>query len=433
MKMSFDRPPEERKSDQVVPLKFGDASRQEDCPEGIRTLSDALLMLPGDDEVVLPDSRLSVGLAGLRDLIWRMFKLTPQQFAALPGLRRDKLTDKLRRNIEREFKKQFPEQWQRYESGGSAVIENLIDPVSVQRREERHVLHLWLRKWAAGPLTMERPQGSSYHHFMQYDIEVADHGAMTMEQINKIRGEPQIIVVENDWFRALAGKGIETGTVRLPFPRACWEFRISGVRVFGMTHVDEKTHDTYLFCVYGRDGVWVADDYIYVIGEDSGALVGRPHAYEGERLVERHELKPEHMNNSCEFRRVADLVWNQIRASCILLDVQATRMEHAAPPQKLVEKRHADRKQPPRSHVVVRLNREAHHRYNVARSRGAGVSGDRAAQRGHLRRGTWVHFDDQDSGEVQYINGGGFWVSKTWRRWHWAGDLSNMIEREYRL
>jgi len=44
-----------------------------------------------------------------------------------------------------------------------------------------------------------------------------------------------------------------------------------------------------------------------------------------------------------------------------------------------------------------------------------------------------VHYDDQDSGQVQYTNDGGFIVSKTWRRWHFAGDPKNIIHKEYRL
>lgn len=377
------------------------------------TLADALLWASDNEEVMLPGSRLSIAAGGLRSLVRRKYGLEPAQFAVLSNCKADDYTRRLTRTVEREFRRSYPAEW------AKLVQMNTDAATSTRLRTERTALHVSLREWAAGPLVMERPQGSSYHHLMDYDLTNHIGGQPTLDEIHAKYGEPQCIVVENDWAKAMEGKGLDIGDVRMPFPHTLWEFRISGVRVLCFTRT-ENIAEPMTYCVYGRDGVWVCDDYIYVFGENG---LGRKIQYD-ERLTDPRE-----------FYKVNRLVHAQIRAACVLLDVQATERQPISAERKVVERRVKEGRIPPRDYEVVRLARAVR---SAPRSAGAGVTlGTRAPQRGHLRRGTWIHYENDHSGEVKYVarveDGVTVWHSKTWRRWHWAGDLGNMIEREYRL
>jgi hypothetical protein len=271
----------------------------------------------------------------------------------------------------------------------------------------RDALHHSLREWANGPLVLERPSGSSLHHLIDYDMEHTE--GRFGEDIGG--NDTQIIVVENDWGAAVPQ--IE-GEWRVPFELICWEFRISGVRVLAFTDMSSVSHK--LWCVYGRDGHWVVDDFAYDLDH---SVSGLPR---GQTLGN---------GDVVEFRHVATKVYDCIRASCIMLDAQVARHDHVTPPTRLLEKRSREGRAPLRDHYVVRL---LHSERRVHRTASARLGeGPRTPQRGHWRKGTWVHYDDPDSGQVQYPNDGGFVVSKTWRRWHFAGDPRNIIHKEYRL
>lgn len=275
------------------------------------------------------------------------------------------------------------------------------------QRQARTALHVKLRTWNAGPLKLERPTGSSLHHLMDYD---RDH-----EMPKNLTGwfdKVQTVLVENDWGAAVPEID---GEWRVPFEYICWEFRISGVRVLVFTEADREPN--VMWCVYGADGHWVVDDYRYELG--CAALP---------RGIARSGVDAQ------EFRRVAKMCYDTIRASCIMLDAQVAHHEHVEASPKLAARRAKEGRAPLRDHYVVRLlhnDQRAHHRVRSAGASAGGVT--RAPQRGHWRKGTWVHYDDQDSGQVQYANEGGFMVSKTWRRWHFAGDPKNIIHKEYRL
>lgn len=280
--------------------------------------------------------------------------------------------------------------------------------------EVRNRLHLSLRPWSrSGPLELRRPPGSSVHHLVEYD---ARHTLGKYASVLS-RGDMQVVVVENDWGRA----AIPAGEWRLPFEFMCWEFRLDDVRVLAFTeaHVVESA---YMWLVYGRDDAWVMDDYRYYVRPD-GMSAGEP-------------AFPQSSENY-EMRRVAQRCYDNIRAACIMLDAQVTRHEVVRAPRKLVERRVSEKRAPPRDYYTVRLL-HSEHRAHVARSGGGarakGHAEDaRAPQRGHWRKATWVHFDDQDSGQEQYVNDGGFVVSRTWRRWHFAGDPKNIIHKSYTL
>jgi hypothetical protein len=257
---------------------------------------------------------------------------------------------------------------------------------------------------------LERPQGSSLHHLADYDRGTGT--GKVGRDIGEWFGQCQIVLVENDWGAAVPQ--IE-GEWRVPFAFICWEFRISGVRVLAFTEADKEPN--IMWCCYGADGHWVVDDFRYELGCPT---------------LPRGIAKPG--VNAYEFRRVARMCYDTIRASCIMLDAHVAHHERIVASVKLSERRAREGRAPLRDHYVVRLLHSEQRAYHVARTKGSPLgSGNRAPQRGHWRKGTWVHYDDQDSGRVQYTNDGGFVVSKTWRRWHWAGDPNNIIHKSYKL
>lgn len=284
-------------------------------------------------------------------------------------------------------------------------------PMSFHRdgnKQARTALHVRLREWAVGKLVLERPSGSSLHHLMDYDVANSQQALVC-----RLFQDSQIVLVENDWGAAVPEID---GEWRVPFEFICWEFRVTGVRVLAFT--DMGNEPGHMYVVYGADGHWVMDDFKYELG---CAALPRGVAWPG--------------SDAQEFRRVAKMCYDTIRASCIMLDAQVADRTHVPAPVKLVERRAKEGRSPLRDHYVVRLLNQDRRAHVVARSAGGGVSvaGARSPQRGHWRKGTWVHYDDPDSGQVKYPNDGGFVVSKTWRRWHFAGDPRNIISKEYRL
>lgn len=279
------------------------------------------------------------------------------------------------------------------------LLKELADTDELPGAKERTELHRELRAWADGPLKLEHPQGSSFHHMLEYDVVIGG---------NFVKSTPpdlQIFVVERDWARAFAGYDLSEGECPMPFPHCLFEFRISGVRVLAFFD------DQRMVCIYGRGGVWVADDFSY--------LRDGTH-------IQRRTLS---VHNKWEFPRVNKMVLENVRVACIMVDANVAQAVAREASSTLVAQRTRAGRQPPRNHYAVDLKRRV--RYGAA-ARGQNV-GTRAPQRGHFRRGTWVHYQDADSGQVPYADSGGFWHSRTWRSWHFAGDPDNIIEKEYKL
>ena len=375
------------------------------------TIGECLRLAEDHEMVYLPGvSEFCVQAKELRELVATMFKKTPEQFCKMSSDAQDRAANKIRRVLLRALRTQHPRP----------------SPENLERDRrmagERGRVYAALRDgWARGELRLERPSGSSLHHLLEYDRQHTE-GNFAQDYSDDM----QPIVVEHEWARVVPPEG----EWRLPFATCCWEFKISGVRVLAVTDVirDESrtspsraAHgDAAMIVIYGHDGHWVCDDLLYVI-EASG------------RLVVSRDQNPIPDAERRSLRRVIDFVHANIRACCIMMDASICRREHVAAPAALVKRRAAEGRAPPRDHSVVRLVRE-HARQRAARSAGAGTGAAKAAQRGHWRRGTFVHFDDQDSGREQYVNDGGFFVSKTWRPWHFAGDPNNLMpNREYRI
>jgi hypothetical protein len=372
------------------------------------TLAQALLDPDPRSTTIVPGLQVEITVEALRKIILDNFKLTPQQFSELPMDEQNKIHRTLHRLVRKAMRKLNRE-------GRPGILDAEEDDESADAaRAERTALHEALREWEAGPLRLEHPQGSSYHHLVDYDTKRNAPTGDNMLDIERMYGPPQIFVVERDWARAFAGYELE-GECPMPFDHCCFEFRISGVRVLAFVR-EEQGIGTLLYSVYGRGGTWVVDDYCYVV---EGSLM-TPHKHHPEVRLDRRE-----------FPRVNRLVWDNIRVACIMVDANvAERTPRIASPA-LVKRRVQERRAAPRNHYVVDLKRRVRY-VQTARTAGGTPSG-RAPQRGHFRRGNYFYYDDVDSGKQPWMNPGGFWISRTWRSWYFAGDPDNIIEREYLL
>lgn len=353
-------------------------------------MADALMFGKDGDTLIMPDGQFST-VRNAKAMLMSKHELTIEQFRAL----KPKEQNKIIKGYQRELRKLLSE---------VATID--------QRRawaEQAGELKTWLRDvWSRGELKLEKPQASSLHHMINHYEERG--GADDARRMRRQAADTQLIIIEHEWARALPPS--VSGEWRLPFREICWEFRISGVRVLAFTEAqDEENPD--MFMTYGKDGVWLTDDYDYTMSGDT--LRGKKGAW----------------SEGVEFKRVAHIVWANIRAACIMLDApNVAERQERQPSDVLVAKARCEGVTPPARYQVIRLM-NLERRASVYRARGGGTTGIK--QGGHWRRGTWVHYDDPDSGEVQYANDGGFIVSKSWRRWHFAGDPNRMVDKEYRL
>lgn len=367
------------------------------------TMAEAVIAGKPLECVYMPHGEVGTTIRDLRAILLGEYNLTPEAFTKLDKRKQNKILAKIEALLTRELMAQHPD------ARGTGATTIRIE----SKLKERNALHHSLEQWALGDLILEKPQGSSLHHLIQYDTENTP-GQLARSHIND--PDMQIIVVESDWARALAGKNIDHGHVPLPFENICWEFRISGVRVLAFT-CEEMHKPDALYCVYGRDGQWVIDDYMYDIRE--GRTTARPH---------RTDVK------NVEFDRVAKLVHAEIRAACVMIDASLASRERVEASPALNRQRSRTGKTPLRDHFVVRLlkpRRAVTHRGDAPRS--ARQDGDPWKQRGHFRIGNWYYYDDPDSGKEQIPNDGGFIISRTWRSWYFAGDPNNIITKEYRL
>lgn len=360
------------------------------------TLATALRMGDDKDFVVMP-SGASSDLGAVKRELMNECGITPEQYLAMSDAEQNAIITRLEKKM-RKYRKQ------------GADAGRKLDQMSAiaAHRDARTQLHISLQTWARGELKLERPQAASLHHMLRYDDET-DGSTGDRESVHS--PDMQSFIVENDWGRVVP---MSHGEWRLPFKRICWEFRISGVRVLTFTMADD-VESPVMFSVYGRDRMWVSDDYLYSISQNG---IAGTSLYGDRRTI-------------TEFRKIATMVYANIRASCIMLDAKIAHGEAVTPSEELVRRARREGVPAPRKHHVVRLLRQQRSPNRNVHRTGTGMSG--VHQRGHWRPGRWLHYDNQDSGSDKYVNDGGFYVSKSWQSWHFAGDPNNIIEKEYRL
>ena len=374
------------------------------------TMATALMLGEDEDDVTMPDGTVTT-IRAIRDEL-KIMGLTAEKFSAMDDNKKDRLSNRVGKRIREKYPLSDPKVRARLHGMSRSV----------------QVLHDYLTKnWANAPLEMEPVRASWLKYLQEFDREASSGSKDLLVELGVDSGRDRLIhskdlqsiVVENDWGAAVPPALV--GEWHTPFPECAWEFHLSGVRVVALTNEWDDGR-IGMVCCYGMGGAWASDDYRYSdIRDLSRRLVPTAMPFHGRGV-------------GIEFDRVALYAAKLIRSCCIMMDAEVAqfeRVEGGAHREKHTGRVSRDSR-PQRDHYVVRLIGHQHRRYQTARSAGMGTSGPRSLQRGHWRQGCWMHFDDPDSGREQYVNDGGFVVSKTWRRWHFAGDPNNIIHKEYR-
>jgi len=265
-----------------------------------------------------------------------------------------------------------------------------------------------VRRAVSQGLTLERPQGSSYHHMQDF----------LRQCVAKVGGKDgwwdedfQSFVVESDWARALAtGGGDEDGDFPMPYDFTCFELRVSGMRVLLLMGRDAG------MLVIGINKRWYINSN--VLGFVQGRLVTLERQPGGLDLD--HQLMSDMLK----------LVGDQVRAVCIALDEK--RVFEQVTVQVgggLNKQRRARGLSEVRDYHVVRLKPRAAARVEPV---GGYVRGP--LQTWHRRRGHWRHYDLPSSGDEQYMDDDGTLRSRTWINWMFVGNMDGrFIDKEYRL
>jgi hypothetical protein len=262
-----------------------------------------------------------------------------------------------------------------------------------------------LRRWAAGLMILEKPQGSSMHHLAAFHREyfpakVIDFGGF------------EDFVVEHDWHAAFADKSKDFlgGEWRLPYDECAFEFRISNVRVIAF--LEQRGDEIHSNCVaMGIHREWhVMPGQFRIVGD-----IVYPRSDPGDA--------PDPLWN-----RPFDFILKQVRAVCIMLDSRVAEAETRGVSRELREHR-------------ARMGRTAQNDYRVVslvrRTRQHAPRGDAVPSGRHVkfhwRRGHWRHFHTK-GGQVPYIDAEGISRSKTWINWMPVGDPDlGFVDKEYRL
>jgi hypothetical protein len=260
-----------------------------------------------------------------------------------------------------------------------------------------------------GEFKLERPQGTSMHHLVDWLIQQKGKNQPMLEFWSK---EFQSFIVEHDWAKAFEGvKDFEEGEIRLPYEFTCFEFRISGIRVLillGMTDGDKIEG----FIANGVNRRWYVNARRIVL--ENGEL--KHVADNFFDMVDEHYFQ-KWLNNFAK----------QIRAVCIMLDAKvAVSEKRSIGGEGLNKKRLREGKPPLRDYHVVTLAKRLRGDYEKGEPTGI-------RKRLHWRRGHWRHFETP-RGQEQYIDAEGITRSRTWINWQLVGDERlGFVEKHYRL
>lgn len=262
------------------------------------------------------------------------------------------------------------------------------------------------------PLTLEKPQGSSAHHFGDY---MGDHypGGGWGRAINRSTS----FVIEHNW--AAAFEGVKDfgdgGEIILPYGETCFEFRVNGLRMLCFCEQRESGIEVLISIGYNKR--WYLDPMKFVFRD------GR--FDRGEPL--REGLETTWSQDAGDVRRLYQFLAEQCRAVCIVLDAGVADKPLTRASEKLAKRRHVDGLTPLKAYHVVSL---------AKRSSGGHAQGDGTGvkKRLHFRRGHHRHYKDGSSGQEKYIDNEGFPRSKTWIHWMLVGDINlGFVDKHYKL
>lgn len=255
-------------------------------------------------------------------------------------------------------------------------------------------------------ITLEKPQGSSLHHFMDYNA-----AAVEPEFFKK---DWQSFIVEHDWAKAFDGvTGFnDDGDIVMPFSDVVFEFRISGLRV--LVFISEEKDG----CLYGLVSTGVNNRW-YVNAEKF--------QFKGGRIIGLSEMEEVPGISNDVAARFLTLLNSQIRAVCIMLDSEVAEAERQEVSHALNKARRHSGRTELKPYHIVRL----HKKHREYRERGA-PTGRRV--RCHYRRGHWRHYELPSSGTEQVVDKDGILRSRSWINWMLVGDMDlGFVDKEYRL
>lgn len=250
-----------------------------------------------------------------------------------------------------------------------------------------------LTAWLGRPLVLQSVDVSVLHKISDSTIILGRLDDGEAPGVDQWMEGGEVFLVQHDWASIIGEAQVDSGEVRLPFERVCFEFGISGRRVCAVFFsVDGEPHSLNLFIQSGAGWFY------------SGA-----YEPDGERWAparEREKAAGDIM------RPVAALVGAQVRAIAITLDAMVVASTVVRAPHALNAARIKRGETPIFDHHILTLSRTP--RATPLERAGAPARHKRL----HFRRGHWRHFQ----------------THKTWIRWMLVGDPSlGFADKDYRL
>lgn len=245
--------------------------------------------------------------------------------------------------------------------------------------------------WGEAGVVLQSAQESALHKISPTNVMLCTKLAWVVPpEIEQAQSEGAVFLVQHDWAALLATADVDTGAIRLPFDRCCFEFEISGRRICVVVACREGEPYRIIPLIRARGG-W---------------LILRSYAVDGAEVTEEGE------EFDAERPRFVSLVVDNIRAIAISLDAevvtrQLVRATHhgTAPGLKRGALPQFDH------HILTLTARRGGDRLSVG-------SGTYTRKRLHFRRGHWRHFPNH----------------KTWIKWMLVGDASlGFADKDYRL
>jgi hypothetical protein len=260
-----------------------------------------------------------------------------------------------------------------------------------------------LYPWASGFLVFEKPVSGatqSLRAALSKQKVASFHEAMVdtkLPDFSEVFDDAEIFRIEHDWFKAIQkADEFETGSFRLPYETSVFEFQIAHrpVVVICTEYASDATNNEIImqFAVEAVNG-WMLSPDIY-----------RHDGFRWEILQSGQSIKDD------KFKRLVELVGNQIRAACIALDAEVATTT-------LVRQAHEGHEREAKEHPDYEF-----YTINIAsRDRAESLQSHnetKGKKRLHFRRGHWRHYES----------------FKTWVRWCLVGNPElGFIDKQYRL
>jgi hypothetical protein len=265
-----------------------------------------------------------------------------------------------------------------------------------------------------GGFRLERPQGSSWNHFLRFmrDVGSEMNAESRREADSLFRNIKHVVplVIEHDWAAVVPPS---TGEIVLPFSCTAFEMRASGLRVILLCEEATTSTEMRARLIIGVNRNWYMNATTFRIVGDRIEPIDNSQPLE-KGLAGRFILQ----------------IWAEVRAACIILEAGVGETEERKQTHSPKKTREMARSgAPPVTHRVIMLARR-HRRTREEHEAGARGPGVKC----HFRIGHWRHFANGDSGRERYQDDDGTPRSRTRIAWQIIGDPKlGFIDHTYRL